>query len=328
MSHVVKTTEGKEFVSESSMSILDSALGAGFIFEYSCKNGQCGVCKTTLLDGNVKEIVSQQSLTEQEKQQGIILSCCCEPVSDILIDAEDLSALHGIEIKTLPARISSIQQMSPDIVEVVLRLPPTADFNFLEGQYLDVIGPNGVRRSYSIASSSSQKEITLLIKKVEGGVLSQYWFFDARENDLVRIEGPKGTFFIRDIGEPLLFLATGTGIAPVISMLQGLDEMDGFDQKHPIQVFWGNRFKEDFVLCPEFERLNVDFVKVLSRQDGGWGSEVGYVQDVALTTVSDMSNLQVYACGSNEMIQSAKRKFFDSGLPEKNFFSDAFVQSL
>lgn len=323
----VKTVEGKEFSSVQGVALLDSAINAGLIFEYSCKNGQCGVCKTALLEGEVKELKPQLSLTQQDCEKGMVLSCCCEPVSDVLIDAEDLSALHGIEVKTLPARINAIEQKSAGIVKVKLRLPPSADFQFLEGQYIDVIGPNGVQRSYSVASTSANKEIALLIKKVEGGVLSEYWFEVAKENDLVRIEGPKGTFFVRDVNKPLLFLGTGTGIAPIISMLKRLNEDKSFVQKFPIYVFWGNRHVEDFVWKPVLKKLNVEFYQVLSRSDEVWDKSVGYVQDVALGTVPSIKEFHVYACGSNQMIQNARELFCGAGLLEKNFFSDAFVQS-
>jgi len=327
MSWVVRTVKGKRFYSQPSRSLLESAIDSGVIFEHSCKNGQCGTCKVTLLEGGVKELVPQRSLSQKERGDGRILSCCCAPISDILIDAEDISALNGIEVKTLPAKISNIERKSSDIIEVVLRLPPTARFQFLPGQYIEVSGPNGVSRSYSIASSPSENRIKLLIKKVEGGVLSQYWFESAKENDLVRIEGPKGTFFIRDASVPLVFLATGTGIAPVVSMLQTLDEDDNFEQKAPIYLFWGNRGIEDFIGLPEFKKLVVSYYPVISSDDKSWNGKKGYIQNIALDMICDIKDFQVYACGSNKMIQCARSLFVSSGLPESKFYSDAFIPS-
>jgi len=162
----VKTLENKLFTAKSSQSILDSALQAGIVFDYSCKTGQCGVCKVKLLQGEIETLQVQIALTEQDKVSNKILTCCCAPKTDILIDAKDLSALHGIEVKTLPARINAIKRHTTEIIEVTLRLPPTANLKFLEGQYLDVIH-NNIRRSYSIASTANQKEITLLIKRLK-----------------------------------------------------------------------------------------------------------------------------------------------------------------
>lgn len=322
----IQTKENKAFEGVSNQSILDSALEASLVFEYSCKTGQCGVCKTTLLDGEVIELQSQIALTEQQQQKNQILTCCCAPKTDILIDAEDLSALHGLETKTLPARISTIKKHTADILAVTLRLPPTANFKFLEGQYLDVI-QNNIRRSYSIASTTSQKEIRLLIKRFENGKMSDYWFNQAKENDLLRIEGPKGTFFLRDHSKSLLCLATGTGIAPIISILKSLDENEDYLQQQPISVYWGNRYPEEFFWQPEFKKLNVEFFKVCSKPTTDWMQETGYVQNIAIQKQPGLVDCAVYACGSNDMIQSAKQLFTEAGLSENQFYSDAFVQS-
>uniref|UniRef100_Q31EZ0 Oxidoreductase with ferredoxin and FAD/NAD-binding domains n=1 Tax=Hydrogenovibrio crunogenus (strain DSM 25203 / XCL-2) TaxID=317025 RepID=Q31EZ0_HYDCU len=322
----IATSEKRIFSAVEGKSILDSALDAGLVFEYSCKTGQCGVCKTTLLNGEIVEIQDQIALKQEDKEDSNILTCCCAPKTDILIDASDLSALHGVETKTLPARISTIKKHTSEIIEVTLRLPPTATFKFLEGQFLDVIY-NNIRRSYSIASTSSQKEITLLIKRFENGKMSDYWFNQAKENDLLRIEGPKGTFFLRDTSGSLVFLATGTGIAPIISILESLDTNEDFKQEQDISVYWGNRYPEDFFWQPTFERLKIDFVKVCSKQHEIWNGETGYVQNVILAKYSDLAGFTVYACGSNDMIRSAKQQFIKAGLSEKQFYSDAFVQS-
>lgn len=321
----VVTLAGKEFKGDGSRTILASAAESGLVFEYSCKTGQCGVCKTTLLQGRVKELQPQIALSDDDAVNNKMLTCCCAPVADILIDAEDLSALHGIETKTLPARINSIKKLTSDLIEVTLRLPPTANFHFLEGQYLDVIH-NGIRRSYSIASTSAQKEISLLIKRFDNGKMSNYWFSCAKANDLLRIEGPCGTFYLRDSSVSLIFLATGTGIAPIMAILKKLDAQP-FQQQNSIKVFWGNRLSEDFAWDFEFSHLNVEVVKVISSVSNTTEFKEGYVQDVALKTLESLKEVSVYACGSNAMIQSAKQKFVEAGLPENRFYSDAFVQS-
>jgi len=324
---IVKTEEEMTFSVIDDESILNGALKAGFIFEHSCKNGQCGVCKTSLLSGEVKELQPQLALTERDIANNKILTCCCEPITDILIDAEELTALKGIETKILPARISQIIQLSNDIIEIQLRFPPSVDFKFLEGQYLYVLW-SGIHRSYSIASTSLDKEVTLLVKKVEQGVMSDYWFNQAKLNDLLRIEGPKGTFFLRNKERPLVMLATGTGIAPIMSILHKLDQDENYQQLQSISLFWGNRFADDFVWQPEFKNITVNLEKVISKPDSRWAGEIGYIQNIALEVLGNkVIDFDVYACGSNEMIQSAKHTFIQAGLIEKQFYSDAFVQS-
>ena len=322
----IKTKEGKEFLSVEGKTVLESALSAGFVFEHSCKSGQCGACKTTLLQGKIIELQEQVALNRKDVSDQF-LTCCCTVSSDILIDAADLSVMHGMEVKILPARVNSLELLSEDIMQVKLRLPPTSDFVFLEGQFIDIIGPNSIRRSYSIASISSNNKITLLIKKVKDGKLSHYWFNKAKLNDLLRIEGPKGTFFLRDRVKPLVFLATGTGIAPIVSILDGLDLDPDFKQTESISLFWGNRVQQDFVWKPNFKRINVRFYPIISRDDDEWRGEIGYVQDVALRISSDTHKINVYACGASSMINSAKASFVGAGLSENDFYSDAFVQS-
>jgi len=320
----IKNLENLQFKAEKEQSILDCALSSGHAFEYSCKNGQCGVCKTTLLEGEVIELLPQIALTDTDKQQNKILSCCCAAKTDILIDAEDLSALKDIEVKTLPARINKIEKKTEHIIEIELRLPPTAQLNFLEGQYIDVIAPNGIRRSYSIANSRRKQVITLFIKKVNQGKLSEYWFYQAKENDLLRLEGPKGTFFFRENRKQLVFLATGTGIAPVKSILDNLSELNS---TLDIALYWGNREPEDFFWQPDYANLNLMYKPVLSIQNKAWTGDVGYIQNIFLNENKALNKVQIYACGSLEMISSAKNLLIEEGLDEKHFHSDAFVSS-
>jgi len=322
----IQTTEGISFEGHDEISILDSALSSGHVFEYSCKNGQCGVCKTALIEGEVVEIQPQIALTEKDRKQQNILTCCCAPKTGIIIDAEELSALEGIEVKTLPARIHTIEQVSEHIVAVQLRLPPSANLKFLEGQFIDVLAC-GVRRSYSIASTVNEQFLTLYIKKLEGGVLSQYWFHDAKKNDLIRIEGPKGSFFFREPKKKVVFLATGTGIAPVKAILDKLESQAERYEYISFSLLWGNRYMDDFFWQPSYAKLKLNFVPVLSRPQAQWGGRSGYVQDAFIEENTSLELTQVYACGSLQMIQSASEKLIKKGLHKKCFYADAFVSS-
>jgi len=321
---LINTSQNKSISASREQSILDSALSAGIVFDYSCKNGQCGACKTTLLEGEVLELQAQIALSEEDRENNKILSCCCAAQTDILIDAENLTALKYIEVKTVPVRINKIEKKTDAIIEVELRLPSTINMRFLEGQYIDVIGPDNLRRSYSIANSTGVKTITLWIKKVENGAFSQYWFNKAQEKDLLRIEGPKGTFFFRNEQKKVILLATGTGIAPIKSMLDKLDEsiIDlGF------YLYWGNRKLEDFFWEPNYKNLNLQYTPVLSQKNDGNMGVKGYVQDIVIKQHQNLENTEVYACGSIDMIESARALFINNGLEEKHFHSDAFVSS-
>ncbi len=322
----IKTVEGVELKGERTKSILDTSLLAGVNFQYSCRNGQCGICKATLLKGEARPIQPQIALTSTDIKKRKILTCCCAPMSNILIDAKDLTMLKGIEIQTLPARIDKIIKQTDQIIEVELRLPPTENFKFIEGQYITIISSKGIRRSYSIANCANESKLRLFIKKIDTGKLSQYWFNEAKENDLLHIEGPKGTFFLREKKSPIIFLATGTGIAPIKAILDRLSTQEKVSNLN-LMLYWGNRFQRDFFWRPNYPKLNFTYKPILSRSTDGWHGEVGYIQNLVLNDNLRLANACVYACGSLLMIKSAKKILIDNGLNENHFYADAFVSS-
>lgn len=326
----VNLTSSKSFEASLGASILEASFNSTASLPYSCKTGRCGTCKCKVIKGFTKLLQAETGLTADEKNEGWILSCARSAETDLILEVEDLNSITLPLSKTLPCRISSIGKLASDVIRVTLRLPPTSDFNFISGQYIDVIGPGGIRRSYSLANASStNKQLELHIRQVDGGAMSQYWFNHAKIDDVLRFNGPLGTFFLRNsmANRDLIFLATGTGFAPVKSMLEYL--MDSPQQMHPksINVYWGGRKLEDLYWDHTSLKIDFHFTPVLSRPHTGWTGAVGYVQKVALTTHPDFSNASVYACGSNEMIQSAKTLLTHAGLPVNHFYSDAFVCS-
>jgi CDP-4-dehydro-6-deoxyglucose reductase, E3 len=242
---------------------------------------------------------------------------------------DDLGGVVLPTIKTLPCRITRLEHLADDVIRVALRLPPTADFEFIPGQYIEVIGPNGIRRSYSLANASfKDKLLELHIRYVADGVMSHYWFNQAKLNDMLRINGPMGTFFLRETyGVDLFFLATGTGIAPIKAMLESLNQIQHVQRPKSIAVLWGGRHLDDLYLDVDKIPGNFIFSPVLSRPQDDWSGAKGYVQEVLLASKPDLSNAAVYACGSDVMIQSAKALLTEAGLPVNRFYSDAFVSS-
>jgi CDP-4-dehydro-6-deoxyglucose reductase len=220
-------------------------------------------------------------------------------------------------------------RLAPDVLRVLLRLPPTADFAFTPGQYIDVIGPNNVRRSYSLANASCvDKLLELHIRAVEGGAMSQYWFDQAKPNDLLRLNGPLGTFFLRNTADlDLIFLATGTGIAPVKAMLESMALIPNEQKPKSVTVLWGGCNSKDFYMDLADLTRNYTYIPVQSRPEADWSGAKGHVQDVLLGFNAELENAVVYACGSKAMINSAKLKLINAGLPVNRFYSDAFVCS-
>lgn len=325
---VVTLSNGRSFVGDATTSILEAARSAGVVLEYSCRTGRCGICKAPVLSGRTVQLRPEdEGLSAEEAAGGVILTCCRAAADDVTLDIEPLDRLAGVEVRTMPARIVSIDRVAADIVTVTLRTPPATPLHFVPGQYVDVLAA-GVRRSYSLANAPrADGLLELIVKRYPGGVLSEYWFERAKANDLVRIEGPFGTFFLRDdSARDIVFLATGTGIAPIKALLEELAAAPARASRHRLRVFWGNREAESFCWDPVALGLDVGIHHLLSGA-GGWSGQRGYVQDAAIRDGIDPVDTVVYACGSNAMIASARASFLALGLPTRRFFSDAFVSS-
>ena len=326
---MVSLANGRSFRAEPGVSVLDAALLSGLTLEHSCRTGRCGSCKTQVLAGASAPLRDETSLSAAESADGWILTCTREATSDLVIDAEDLAALAGVVPKTLPCRIARLELSAPDVMTVTLRLPPTARFAFLAGQYVDVIGPGGIQRSYSLASAmDAAGTIELHVRRVDDGVMSRYWFEQARADDLLRFRGPLGTFFLRDVaGLDLVFLATGTGYAPIHSMLAQLAALDAARRPASVHLYWGGRIRADVYADPAGLLPGLRFTPVLSRADASWDGARGHVQDVFLATRPSLGDAAVYACGSDAMIESARGALAAAGLAPRRFLCDAFVSS-
>lgn len=268
-------------------------------------------------------------LNQAERNAGWILACARSATSDVQLDAEDLGGIKVPPPKTFPCRIQSLERLNADILRVTLRLPPNQKFDYHPGQYIDVIGKDGLRRSYSVANApASDKSIELHIRQISNGAMSRYWFEEARINDLLRFNGPLGTFFLRDVaGLDLILLATGTGIAPIKAILEGLAAGPLERLPHSISVYWGGRVLQDLYWNPEEFGLALRFVPVLSRCDSSWTGARGHVQQAVLQSGPMLDQAVVYACGSLEMIDSARAQLVAAGLNGRRFYCDAFVSS-
>ncbi|MBS4040169.1 MAG: 2Fe-2S iron-sulfur cluster binding domain-containing protein [Flavobacteriales bacterium] len=318
----IKLKDFKSFSCDSNQTIIEAALKSGIFLDHSCLTGRCSSCKFKVISGESFTEFEESPLSSFEKSEGFILTCIRKPLSDLELDAEDLGEYGFSQSVTIPAKINAIQQLTPEIIQVNLRVPPNQKVNFLEGQYLNVIW-NGIKRSYSIANPSSSFEIELIIKNYQGGAMSTYWFGQAKTNDLMRLEIPKGTFFLRNHPgkENLVFLATGTGIAPIKSILESTTNQVKLGQFKRIFVLWGMKFEKEIFWEPSSSE--VEFIPVLSRES----QSKRYVQNVISNLELDMTNTVIYACGSEDMIQDARNKSIQLGLNSNHFYSDAFVAS-
>jgi CDP-4-dehydro-6-deoxyglucose reductase len=213
----VTLKSGTRFPVNDGETILDAALRAGLSVEYSCKTGRCGSCKTRVSAGETVALMHEADLAPEALSAGWILSCCRTAANDVTLETAEITQALPPS-RTVPAKIATLQRLSPDILKISLRFPPHQAIDWLAGQYVELATRGDLRRSYSIANvPGTSGGLEFLIRRVEGGAMSRYWFEEARVGDLLRLQGPKGTFFLREpLPSRLVFMATGTGMAPRI----------------------------------------------------------------------------------------------------------------
>ncbi|MFS2058861.1 CDP-6-deoxy-delta-3,4-glucoseen reductase [Kosakonia cowanii] len=323
MTHLIKIFPADlSFSGEEDKTLLDSALDAGIHLEHSCKSGDCGVCEAELLTGEVIDD-SKKVFTAGSK----ILTCRCTPCGSVSLQATYYPELDGQIKKITPCKVASLEKVSVDVMKLVLRFPPTAQINYLAGQYIN-LQYKGITRSYSIANAAANEGIELHIRHVPNGQMSELVFNDIAVNTLMRIEGPCGTFFIRSNDRPVIFIAGGTGFAPVKAMVESLLKQ-GSERK--IFIYWGMQLGEHFYSSLPQEWAahypNIEFVPVVSGGDNGWQGRKGFVHDAVVSDFENLENFDVYACGSPAMIDACKRDLTARGLSNKHFYSDAFTVS-
>ena len=320
------------FTVQDDETILDAALREGFVISYGCRNGACGTCKGKVLAGEVDYGAYQEAaLPEAEKRLGLALFCQARPRGDVVIECREIGAAKDIPIKTLPCRVQKMERVAADIMVLHLKLPATERLQFLAGQYIDILLKDGARRSFSIANAPHDDEHLQLHLRNYGGPFSQYAFNRMKGRDILRFEGPLGTFFLReDSDKPIVLLASGTGFAPIKAILEHAYHTHIARQ---MVLYWGARVRADLYMNElparwASEHNNFQYVPVLSEPlpRDHWDGRTGLVHEAAMKDIPDMSGCQVYACGVPVMVEAAHRDFtLRCGLPEEEFFADAFT---
>jgi len=324
---------GHQFEVEEGESILAAALRQGFVLPYGCRNGACGSCKGKILSGSVDYGVYQtKALPEAEKREGKALFCQAKPLSDLVLEARTVGAVKDIPIKTLPCRVQKIERLAEDVIVLYLKLPANERLQFLAGQYIEFLLRDGSRRSFSMANAPHDDElIQLHVRHVVGGQFTDHVFGKMKERDILRFEGPHGTFFLReDSTKPIVFVASGTGFAPIKSVIEHAF-YKGVDR--PITLYWGGRRPRDLYMNElpakwAAEHATFKYVPVISDAlpEDHWSGRTGFVHRAVMQDLPDLSGYQVYACGVPVMVDAARRDFIaECGLPEEEFFADSFT---
>ncbi|OWS69636.1 CDP-6-deoxy-delta-3,4-glucoseen reductase [Polynucleobacter campilacus] len=332
-------TSGKQFTVNQDETLLEAALRQGINLPYGCKNGACGSCKAKVVEGQVTHGQhSESALSKADETTGGTLFCCAHPQSDLLIEAREVQGASDIAIRKMPCRVNVIDRPSSDVAILKLQLPAAERFQFLAGQYLEFLLKDGQRRAYSIANAPDQEgPLELHIRHLPGGLFTDFVFGTAtpalKEKDILRFEGPMGSFFLReDSKKPIIFVAAGTGFAPIKSIIE---QMQAKKIHRPIELYWGGRRPSDLYLddlCKAWQNdiPNFRYVPVISDAlvEDAWGGRTGFVHQAVMADHPNMKALQVYACGAPVMVNAAREDFSSKcDLPEEEFFADSFTSA-
>jgi CDP-4-dehydro-6-deoxyglucose reductase len=333
MRKVTVQPSGQSFEVEEGESVLTAALRQGVMLPYGCKNGACGSCKGKILEGSVDYgHYHARVLTESERAHGKALFCQARPLGELVIECRTIGAAKDIAVRLLPCRVQKLEKVADDVMIVQLKLPANERLQFLAGQYIDFLLKGGDRRSFSMANAPHADElIELHIRQVAGGNFTDHVFNKMKERDILRLEGPLGSFFLReDSTKPIVFVASGTGFAPIKSIIE-----TAFHRKvaRPMVLYWGARRPKDLYLNPLPEKWarehpHFRYVPVISeaRPEDQWTGRGGFVHRAVMEDLPDLSGHQVYACGVPIMVDSARKDFTTQcQLPEDEFYADSFT---
>ena len=328
---------GRQFTVEDDEFVLEAALRQGVVLPYGCKNGACGSCKAQVLEGSIEQGEhSPKALSADEAVRGQALICCARPTSDLVIEARVVAAAGDIPVRKMPCRVASIEKAAPDVAIVRLQLPASERLQYLAGQYVELILRDGNRRSYSMAGAPhAAEQLELHVRHVPGGRFTDALFGVStpavKERDILRLEGPMGTFFLReDSDKPMVLLASGTGFAPIKAIVE---HMVHKGIVRPVTLYWGGRRPQDLYMNALAEGWARElpgfrYVPVVSDAlpEDGWTGRTGFVHRAVMEDFPDLSGYQVYACGAPVVIDSARADFTAKcGLPEDEFYADAFT---
>lgn len=329
--HVTIQSSGHTFTVAENETILDAALDAGFNLPYGCRNGSCGSCKGEIISGTVEYGNAQiNALTVVEVAAGKALFCCAKPGSDLTIACREIEG-SAIPPRILPCRVEKKIQLAHDVVALFLRLPANERLQFMAGQYLEFLLKDGSRRAYSLANAPFDDNLLELhARLIPGGKFTDYVSNEMPEKAIMRIEGPLGGFYLReDSDKPIIFVAGGTGFAPIKGMIEHALH---HGSKREMTLYWGALAGRDLYM-PELpqkwaaEHDNFRFIPVLSdpMPQDDWTGRTGFVHQAVLADHADLQAVQVYCCGAPAMVEAAHQEFTAYGLPENEFFSDAFT---
>lgn len=314
---------------EEDQTIADAAYQARINIPFDCRDGACGTCKSFCDAGDYDEgEYIDDALSEDEAAEGYILTCQTKPLTDMVVQIATTSAMAKTGASTLIGTITELDRLSESTVKFSVQIEEREKLNYLPGQYMNISPPNSdFHRSYSFSSGPSEDIVTFLVKLTRGGLMSEYLTDQAKVGDSLNLTGPMGSFFLREPLDPILLLAGGTGLAPIISILEKLSEDELLDV--PVRLIYGATFDHDIV---ELEKLDTfkerlpdfDYFTVVSDPDST-NERKGYVTD-HMDPEGHLHNgeADVYLCGPPPMVEAVRTFLNNQPNPPESFYYEKF----
>lgn len=336
--HITVLPSGRSFTANDDETILAAGIRQGIGLPYGCKDGACGSCKCLKISGQVVHGTHQsKALSDAEAAAGWVLTCCASATSDVVLEARQVGAAGAWPVKKMPVRVTQLERASPDVMVLQLQLPASDTFAYHAGQYVDFLLRDGSRRSYSMACAPHRQAhspaIELHIRHMPGGTFTDHVFGAMKAKDILRLEGPFGSFYLReDSDKPIILLASGTGFAPIKAIIEHMQHQQ---IQRPTSVYWGGRrpadlYQHDWLeqQCRAMPQLRYIPVVSDALPEDQWQGRSGWVHQAVLQDHPDLSGFQVYACGAPVVVAAAQRDYLAAGLPQSEFFADAFTSAL
>ena len=333
---IVVQPSGRSFTVDGDETLLSAGIRQGLNMPYGCKDGACGSCKCKKISGEVQLGTYQtKALSDEERAQGLVLTCCATALSDVVLESKQVTSADAFPMKKMPVRIASMEKVSSDVMRIFLQLPATELMQYHAGQYVEFLLRDGSRRAYSMANAphtlaADAPKVELHIRHMPGGKFTDHVFGSMKEKEIQRVEGPQGSFYLReDSDTPIVLLASGTGFAPIKALME---HMQHKGITRPTRLYWGGRrpadlYMHDWVLAQLPLMPHLQYIPVVSDAlpEDGWNGRTGFVHAAVLQDTPSLAGHQVYACGAPIVVDSAKRDYVASGLSEDDFFADSFT---
>ncbi|WP_435060802.1 benzoate 1,2-dioxygenase electron transfer component BenC [Amycolatopsis thermoflava] len=313
---------------EPDQTVADASYRQRINIPLDCRDGACGTCKAFCESGDYDGgTYIDDALSPDEASRGYVLPCSMKPRSDLVLQIASTSAVAKTQAATYSATLTGLDRLSPTTFALTLETPDRDKLAFLPGQYVNIEVPGtGQTRSYSFSNAPDDKELTFLVKLTPGGLMSDYLTERAAPGDELRFTGPNGSFFLRETGHPVLLLAGGTGLAPILSILRA---MRACGSSRPAHLVYGVSTDDDLVeldtlasLAAEVEGLTWDYC--VADPDSSAPNK-GYVTSLIREEHLHGGDVAVYLCGPPPMVEAVRKHFTDAGVQPTGFYYEKFA---